>query len=451
MLAGMSELQRRLPPGPRFAPLQTFKYVRDAHGYLIEVHRKYGDTLLLPALNGTLVMVSAPSEIQQVFSADPDTFVPFGLDSFVPLLGERSLLALSGARHRRERKLLTPPFHGARMRAYGRMIQRAALAAMEKWRPGQVFTMQTSTQWISLEVILRAVFGVQDDRRVEEFRTAILDMVAASSPSLMFFKFLRRPWGGLSPYNRFVAVIQRMEALIYGEIAARRGRPEAIGEDILSMMLAARAEDGSGMSDVELRDELMTLLFAGHETTGVALAWACYWLQRNPAALDRLRADVDALGGDPDPEALAKLPYLEAVCSETLRLHPIAPDVPRSLAKPLEVGGYLLEPPLSVDVSTTVLHRREELYPEPDKFRPERFLERRFSAFEYTPFGGGHRRCIGAAFATYEMKLVLATFVRHAHLELAEPGEVKATRRNLVLGPETGVRMVLRERRQVAG
>jgi cytochrome P450 len=191
----------------------------------------------------------------------------------------------------------------------------------------------------------------------------------------------------------------------------------------------------------------MTLLFAGHETTGIALAWACYWLHRHPAVLERLRAEIDALGDAPEPDAIAKLPYLDAVCNETLRLHPIAPDVPRMLARPLELAGYTLGPPCGVDAATTLVHRREDLYPEPHAFRPERFLERRFSPFEFTPFGGGHRRCIGAAFATYELKIVLATFLRHAHLELAEPGEVLPARRNVVLGPATGVRMRLRERR----
>lgn len=449
MLRRMSELMK-VPPGPKVALIQTFRYARDAYGYLIEMHRRYGDAVLIPALNGPLVMVSAPALIQEVFTADPDTFVPFGKDSYTPLLGERSLLALSGPAHRRERKLLTPPFHGARMRAYAATIRRAALAAVEMWRPGEPFVMQRSTQWISLEVILRAVFGVQDDARVEDFRKAIIAMVDAAVPSLMFFKFMRRSWGGLGPYNRFVSAIARMEALIYGEIAGRRGRPDEPREDILSMMLAARHDDGSGMTDIELRDELMTLLFAGHETTGIALAWACYWLHRNPAALERVRAEVDGLGDDPDPEALVKLPYLEAVCQETLRLHPIVPDVPRMLARPLKLGEYVLGPPYGVAVTTTVLHRRPELYPEPERFRPERFLERRFNAFEYTPFGGGSRRCIGAAFATYELKLALATFLRHAHLELAESGEVVPARRNLVIGPASGVRMVMRERRGAA-
>ena len=440
-------MSNELPPGPRISVLQTALYARDPYGYLIAARRKYGDPFTIPAINGTLVMTGDPALVQQIFSADPDTFLPFGADAIEPIVGPNSMLLLHGARHKRERKLLTPPLHGARMRAYAETIRGAAQAAMATWRVDQPFVMQTSTQWISLEVIVRAVFGVQGDARIEAFRAAIIEVVAAAVPSLLFFSWLRRPWGGLSPYVRYAKAMQAIDALIHGEIAARRARPDEPREDILSLMLAARDEAGEGMRDQELRDELMTLLFAGHETTGIALAWACYWLHRHPAALERLRAEVDALGDEPEPEPIAKLPFLDAVCNETLRLHPIVPDVPRLLARPFELGGYHLAPPHGVDVVTTLLHRREDLYPEPEKFRPERFLERRFSPFEFTPFGGGHRRCIGAAFATYELKIVLATFLRHAHLELAEPGEVRSARRNVVLGPDTGVRMVLRERR----
>lgn len=440
-------MSNRLPPGPRFSLLQTALYARDPYGYMIANRKKYGDPFTVPALNGTLVMTGEPALVQQIFSADPDTYLPFGAQSLEPVVGPRSLLLLSGDRHKRERKLLTPPLHGARMRAYGETIRGAARAAMATWREGQPFVMQTSTQWISLEVIIRAVFGVQDEARVEAFRAGIIELVAAAVPSLLFFTWLRRPWGGLSPYVRYQKAITAIDALIHGELAARRAQPGEPREDILSLMLAARDDAGEGMSDAELRDELMTLLFAGHETTGIALAWACYWLHRDPAALDRLRAEVDALGEDPEPERIAKLPYLDAVCNETLRLHPIVPDVPRQLARPLELGPWRIEPPHGVDVMTTLLHLREDLYPEPHRFKPERFLERRFSPFEFTPFGGGHRRCIGAAFATWELKIVLATFLRHAHLELAEPGDVQAARRNVVLGPATGVRMVLRERR----
>jgi cytochrome P450 len=440
-------MSNRLPPGPRFSVLQTALYARDPYGYMIRNVRKYGDPFTIPAINGTLVMTGDPALIQQIFSADPDTYVPFGASAIEPIVGPRSLLLLSGDRHRRERKLLTPPLHGARMRAYGETIRGAAKTAMATWREGQPFVMQTSTQWISLEVIIRTVFGVQGDARVEAFRAGIIEVVAAAVPSLLFFTWLRHPWGGLSPYVRYARAMTVIDALIYGELAARRARPDEPREDILSLMLAARDEAGEGMSDAELRDELMTLLFAGHETTGIALAWACYWLHRHPVALEQLRAEVDALGDDPEPERIGKLPYLDAVCNETLRLHPIVPDVPRMLARPLTLGAYRIDPPNGVDIATTLLHLREELYPEPTRFKPERFLQRRFSPFEFTPFGGGHRRCIGAAFATYELKLVLATILRHAHLELAEPGEVRPARRNVVLGPDTGVRMVLRERR----
>ena len=437
----------KLPPGPRINLIQTARYARDPYGYMIAMQRKYGDPFTVPTLNGVLVLTGEPSSVQQIFSADPDTFLPFGSKAIEPALGKNSLLAISGAQHRRDRKLLTPPLHGARMRAYGHTIRQAARAAMARWQVGQPFVMQTATQWISLEVILRAVFGVQDDARVEVFRAAIIEMVAATTPGLLFFTWLRRPWGGLSPYVRFAAAMQVIDGLIYAEIAARKAHPDPSREDILTLLLAARDETGAGMSDLELRDELQTLLFAGHETTGIALAWAVYWLHRDPAALARLRAEVDGLGDDPEPDLIARLPYLDAVCNETLRLHPIAPDVPRMLARPLELAGYQLAPPVGVDVATTLLHRHAALYPEPDRFRPERFLERRFTPFEFTPFGGGHRRCIGAAFATYELKLVLATFLREAQLELAEPGEVKPARRNVVLGPDTGVRVVLRERR----
>ena len=214
---------------------------------------------------------------------------------------------------------------------------------MATWRAGQPFVMQTSTQWISLEVILRAVFGVQGEQRIEAFRAAIIELVAAAVPSLLFFTWLRRPWGGLGPYNRYLKAHTVIDGLVRGEIAARRATHGEPREDIMSLLLSARDEAGEGMHDDELRDELMTLLFAGHETTGIALAWACYWLHRNPAALERLRAEVDALGDAPEPDAIAKLPYLDAVCDETLRLHPIAPDVPRMLARPLELAGYTVE------------------------------------------------------------------------------------------------------------
>ncbi|WAS93183.1 cytochrome P450 [Nannocystis punicea] len=430
-----------LPPGSRRTLLQTYRYTRDPYEFFSKMVEEYGDPFTAHVVNGSVVITGSPAGAQQVFSADPDTFAPFAPQVARPVLGDASLLLLSGERHRKERKLLMPAFHGERVRAYGETICGAAHAAASTWPKGQAFVFQDSSQWISLEVIIRAVFGVADPARVEDVRQAILEFVAAAVPSFMFFPFLQRDFFGVGPWARFQRARQRFGFLIAAELAARRSRPDELGDDILSRMLAARHDDGSGLSDSEIHDELLTLLFAGHETTGIALAWSIYWLLRHPDRLEKLLAELDAAGERPEPEALARLPYLEAVVHETLRLYPIAPDAPRMLARPLELAGYTLPAGAGVAVATALLHVRPDIYPEPHAFRPERFVGRKYSPFEYTPFGGGHRRCLGAAFATYEMKLVLATLLRHYRLKLSEPREVKPGRRNVVLGPATGVRV----------
>lgn len=434
--------KRTLPPGPPIKLLQTYRYLRDPYAYLERTRARYGDPFTADVVNGTVVIVGSPAGAQQVYAADPDTYLPFGTDAIRPLIGEHSLFLMSGAAHRRERKLLMPAFHGDRMRAYGHTIRDSALAAAARWPKDQVFVFQESSQWISLDVIIRAVFGVVDPARVDTYRASILEFVAASVPSILFFPFLQRSFFGGGPWVRLQRAKQRGRLLLLGELAARRARPDEVGEDILGMMLRARHEDGAGMTDDEIHDELVTLLFAGHETTGIALAWAMYWLLRDRDALTRLLAELDAAGERPEPEAIARLPYLEAVTQETLRLYPIAPDGPRMLARPLEVGGFTIPPGACVAVAHALLHINPDTYPEPHRFRPERFLGRKFGPFEYAPFGGGHRRCLGAAFATYELKIVLATLLRNFRLSLAEPGEVRPGRRNVVLGPSTGTRVV---------
>ena len=231
--------------------------------------------------------------------------------------------------------------------------------------------------------------------------------------------------------------------MVREEIAARRDAP---GEDILSLMLAARYDDGEAMTDPQIRDELLTLLAAGHETTAIALAWAMYWLHRDPAALERLRAELATLGDEPDPEAIAQLPYLEAVCNETLRLYPIVPLAPRTLRQPMTLGEHEIPAGVNVGACTVLVHRHPALYPDPDSFRPERWLARKFAAWEFTPFGGGIRRCIGAAFAVYEMKQVLAAILPRHRLRLADDAAIGPARRNITLGPRGGVRMILTER-----
>src|SRR6185503_18506029 len=312
-----------------------------------------------------------------------------------------------------------------------------------KWIPGKPFVMLEATQAITLEVILRAVFGVEAGPRKERFREAVVELMAAmASPLITMFEFTRHRLGGFGPWARFVRARARFDALVSEEIAERRAQTTTGREDILSLMMAARYDDGSAMSDVELRDQLHLLLFAGHDTTSTALAWAFYWLHRHPEERERVLAEIDGLGPHAEPDAIAALPYLDAICQETLRIHPVAPNAERLLKKPLEIKGYTVPEGTTILVSPLILHYHEDLYPEPRRFRPERFLERKFSPFELIPFGGGSRRCIGASFAMYEMKLVLATLLRSYRFRLTKDAPLKYVQRGLTMGPKGGVSMI---------
>lgn len=437
----MNALRTDLPPGPRFGIVQSLGYMRDPYAIYADRIARYGDPVRIPTINGPLVVTADPEGVKQIFAADPDTFEVWTPDLLAPMVGSNSLLLVSGARHRRDRKLLTPPFHGARMRAYGESMRGSTLRVAGRFREGEPFLAQTCTQALSLDIIIRTVFGVVEPHKVDALRMAIVGVAETAHPTILFFRSLRRSLGGYGPWDAFVRARDSLDRIMFAEIRERRQSGHS-GEDILSMMLAARYEDGGAMSDDELRDELLTLLLAGHETTAIALAWSLYWLHRHPDTLAKVHAELDALPPDAAPDALAQLPYLDAVCSETLRLHPIVPDIARRLRRPFELKGYLLPAGESVGVAITALHNRTDLYPEPTRFRPERFIERRFSPFEWAPFGGGARRCLGAAFAQFEMKIVLGTLLRAYRFRLDEPGDVKPARRSITMGPATGVRLV---------
>ena len=426
-------------PGPRLPPLASFRFATDPYAFFAGCKRRYGDPFGFRLGKRFLVVTGEPELARVVFTVDPDATAAFSPENLAPLIGAHSLIILSGARHRRERKLLTPPFHGARMRSYGALIRESALRHAAAWQVGRPFVMQRTSQAISIDVILRAVFGLTDPGRIAAFEAAMIGVLESLHPALIFARSLHRDLGPLTPYRRFARARARAEALTRAELAARRERPG--GDDILSLMLAARDEDGNGLGDDEMVDELHTLVFAGHETTAIALAWAFFWLLRHPAALGRLREELAALGDDPDPEAVAAAPYLDAVVHEVLRLWPIIPMAPRLLLRPLQLGPYTLEPGMSVAVGTTLIHEHPDLYPDPHAFRPERFLERKFSPFEWVPFGGGHRRCIGAAFALYEIKQVLAALIPRYQLRLVRE-DIRPRRRNLSLGPDNGVELV---------
>lgn len=420
--------------------LQTARLVKDPYSFHRACRARYGDPYTVPSLNGKVVCTGDPEGIREIFSADPETFAPWAADTLRPMLGDGSILVLGGERHKRERKLLMPPFHGERMRAYGTLMVDVARRHLARRNAGEMFRFLDTAQAISLEIIVRAVFGVEDDAAVEHMASAVTRYASAAGPLLMFTKLLQHQFGGFGPWARLTRLKADYDQLLLAQIRARRaGAP---GDDILSTLLAARYEDGQQPSDErpcddDVRAELVTLLFAGHETTALALSWAVYWLLRDTVRLARLRAELDAAGSDPD--AIARSPYLEAVCLESLRIHPILPDPLREVIKPFRLRGFDVPIGCGVAAVSGLAHEDPAVFSEPATFRPERFLERTFKPYEYFPFGGGSRRCIGSAFAVHEMKLVLAALFTEHELELCEPREVRPARRNVTMGPKSGV------------
>jgi len=432
-----------LPPGPRIPKLlATYQLLAQPMRYYPRWRRRYGDPFTLSAINGTVVTTGRADLIETIFRADHRIYAPFGVEAVGPVVGASSIFTLQGSAHRRERKLMMPAFHGARMRAYATAMARAAddgfVAAGDGGR------LQDAMQAISLDVILRAVFGLDDEENPQGYAEAIVGLIDSVHPALLFMPFLQRRLGGVGPYARFLERFEAVDELLDAQIERRRARP---GEDILSMMLASRYEDDTQMSNEQLKDELRALVVAGHETSALALSWAVDAVLRHPMVERRLRAEIDALGEDPDPEALAKLPYLDAVCKETMRRHPIVTESLRLLKEPMVLGDHELDAGLTVSPSILLAHYDPETFPEPERFDPDRFMEKSYGPFSYLPFGGGHRRCVGAAFAQFEMKIVLGRLLARYDVELRSPLPPRPVRRNITLAPHDGVPAQLTPRR----
>jgi cytochrome P450 family 110 len=443
-----------LPDGPKSPDAwQMLQWVTRPFSFMRSCKHRYGDrfTVTLSQRVGPLVFFSHPEALQVILTGDDsDLFdAPGELNVLVePLLGPQSLIGLSGNRHRRMRQLLMPSFHGERMRSYGQLIRDITEEVLSELIAGETFSVRKSMQKISMRVILRAVFGLNEGPRyqqLERLLTAMLDRMSNPlSLGALFFPMLRQDFGPASPWGKFVRNRTEVDRLIYDEIAERRNRPDASRNDILTLLLSARDEAGEGLTDPELRDELMTLLVAGHETTATALTWALYWIYKFPTVRQKLLHEIQGLNGALDPAALFRLPYLNAVCSETLRIYPVGLlTFPRRTKAPVELMGSTLEAGTVVVGCIYLAHHREEVYPEPDGFKPERFLERRYSPFEYLPFGGGARRCIGMAFAQFEMKLVISSLLSKVQLALADTRSVRPVRRGLTSGPSP-VRMIVK-------
>lgn len=447
-----------IPALQRSARRQVLQAIVDPIGYYRRCFRAHPDAVrvtMSPTLPPQQVLVNDPAVLQELFSRDGGRGLsaPGRLNRLLAqVVGEHSILMLEPLPHQARRRLLTPPFHGERLKAYGQLIVELSRDALTDLQPSARFDARDRMQQITMRVILTAVFGLHAGPRYRRLETLLHRSLALRAGRigslLLFFPLLRRNVGPWSPGGRLQRIDQEIRELLLQEVQERRRVLAAGSErvDVLSLLLACRDEHGEALSDAELHDELLTLLFAGHETTATALTWALYWIHREPGVRERLLEELQSLGTSADPEAISRLPYLGAVVNEVLRIHPVAMLMfPRLVEEPLVLAGQRFEAGDVVMGCIQAVHERPDLYPEPQRFNPDRFLERSFSPGEFLPFGGGARRCIGAALAVYEMKLILATLLRQHSLALCPESNrlIQPRRRGFTLGPGSPVRLRL--------
>jgi cytochrome P450 len=430
-----------LPPEPQSPPIvQTLKWAFRPLPFMQQCRERYGDSFSVRFLGfeRPMVMVSDPAAIKALYTERSHGLPPGREILLEPILGSRSLLLLEGADHLAHRKLMLPPFHGERMRSYEPALGEIIGDEIDSWPLGAEFAIHPRMQAVTLEAILRVVFGISEGPRLERLRgllTQVLEETAA--PLTQLIGLATRRFGG-RPWARFEGRLAEVDALLYEEIAEHRRRDDLEHrDDILSALILARYEDGGGLSDTDLRDQLMTLLLAGHETTATALAWTFDLLLRHPRELTRLRESLEA--GEDE--------YLRATISESLRLRPVVPLAGRRLSKELEADGLTLPAGTDVTPAIWLAHTRADVYPEPFAFRPQRFIDDPPETYAWIPFGGGVRRCLGAAFAEFEMRIVLREVLTRCELHKADPRPERIARRNITLSPKLGTPVVVTDRR----
>jgi cytochrome P450 len=421
-----------LPPGPR-APraVQTLGWMTRPMPYMERCRRRYGDVFTMRiAQEGTWVFLAHPDAIKQVFTGDPAVLHAGRANRILrPWMGDHSVLLLDGPAHLSQRKLLLPPFHGERMQRYVELMTEIAEREVASWPVGEPMRLWPRMQAVTLEVIVRAIFGMREGERMELLRARLREGAEMTTEWRTMLAMATLGPDRVGASASFRRRLDPIDELVFAEIRDRRRADDlAERDDILSLLLGARHEDGSPMSDQELRDELMTLLIAGHETTATSLSWAIERLVRHPGAMERLRA------GDEE--------YLDAVIKETLRLRPVLPLVVRQLQAPMEIGGWELPAGVTVAPCIHLVHRREDVYPEPARFRPERFLERPAGTYTWLPFGGGIRRCLGASFALLEMQTVLRAIATRRQLRPVHAADEPVRRRAITLTPGRGAEVI---------
>jgi cytochrome P450 len=429
-------------PGPRLpSVIQTLLFGLRTVQFMERCRRRHGEVFRVSMLGiGSSVWITDPAAIKSLYSRDRENEVPPATrPSLEPMFGLRSVFFADGAAHRRKRHLLMPPLHGERMSRWRDRMVAASEREIDSWPLGVEFALAPRMAAVTEQVIFEVVFGLGQDESKAPLRDALAEMVDASmrSAGVLLGFFERDGWPRrlpLTPWGRLQRRIDRTHQLLVAEIRARRADPDLKGrEDILSLLVAARDDNDEPMSDEELRDELMSLLLAGAESSATTLAWAVDFLLHDPGALTRVLRELDR-GRDE---------YLGAVLQETMRLRPVAHITGRQLASPLRVGGYVLPAGTTVAIPAYLVHHRPDLYPDPAEFRPERFLDGGPDAFAFLPFGGGARRCVGASFATLEMTCVLSAVLRRVSLRAARREPERVRMRNIILTPAHQTRVVV--------
>ena len=441
----------QLPNTIPLSPLrQLVNWIVRPYNFLDKCARNYGDTFTIKLVGyPPLVFLSNPQAIKEIFAADAKQFDAGRSNGILrSLLGSNSLLLLDGDLHRRQRKLLMPPFHSEKVKSYGETICQITKEVGNQWQPNHLFLASKAMQDITLEVILQTVFGLREGERYQQLKPLLVSLLDLTGFSLcniyIFFPWLQQNLGGWSPWGKVVRQRKQIYELLQAEIEERRSQSSVTENDLLSLMLLARDEDGQPLTDLELKDELITMLVVGHDTTAAALAWALYWIHKSPEVKAKLLQELTSLGDSPNPLKIASLPYLTAVANESLRIYPIVPNVfPRVARQEVKINGKSFPSETTFVPCIYLLHHRKDIYPEPKQFKPERFLKRQFLGWEFMPFGGGNRRCLGSALAMLEIKLVLATILTDFSLKLASEQPIKPRLRRLSIVPSNGVPLVV--------
>lgn len=443
------------PPGPRLSPfLQSVRYMLGPYQSIAANRRRFGNTFTIqPMSQPRMVVFSDPDAIREIFTAEPGELV--GGEAAAPLLGPilgwNSMVVLDGDRYLRNRRLMMPPLHQERMPLYFREVVRIADQAADQWPLSRTFNIHKEIRKIVLEVFLRTIFGLEGDKlaQVRSLQGRILEMADSPFAGFIFLPSLRMKLGGHSPWSKFLRLRGEMASILSQEIVRCRREADPTRIDVLSLLVAARDETGVAMTEQELFDEMFTLLMAGIETTTTSLVWLFYHLLARPEVMAKVRAEVDAVAGRDGrltPQHVLKLDYLDAVIKESARLNPVTTDVARVLKRPKKIGGLDLPAGAGVSAGIYLVHHRPDVWPDPERFDPDRFIEARPDPYTFFPFGGGERRCLGAAYSTYVMKIVVTHILSRLTMRLAPEYRMHPAFHAITIAPSGGTPVIVDRR-----